>query len=97
MARLLKIFVIACLLIVFSSSNCFAQSNTNLHPSILDDPDYANPLPMLKKLVKEKVAAQRNTFYIAKVRNSDESGSNENNYSVYVYWRERNALILWEA
>lgn len=59
--------------------------------TIYQDKDYSRPLIPLKELVNQRSTTKTNTFFISNVFQPD-SGSTH----VWVYWKEKNALILWE-
>ena len=58
---------------------------------IYHDAQYAHPLLALNQVVAEKAPRTRNTFYISPVCYFDNGFSH-----TVVYWREGQALILWE-
>jgi len=82
---------LAYLLLMVCGLPCLAQSEVISRTSIYDHPDYSEPMPALRELVREKARGRRNTFYISKVQTFS------NGYDhAWVYWKEGNALILWE-
>lgn len=85
----------ALLLLIFSlltAAPCFSQSKVVKRIPVSQHPYYApNVLPALNELVAQYGRARRNHIYVGRVEVL-ESGYN----SVLVYWKENNALVLWE-
>jgi hypothetical protein len=90
--NIMKRITLIIFLIFLSCFACLAQSDTISRKSIYDEPDYSKPLIPLKELVRKKAKSQTNTFYVSKVQIFNNGGRH-----AWVYWKEQNALILWEA
>ena len=71
---------------------CLAQEKVVSRVPVLRHPYYGrNVLPALKQLVAEQGKSKQNHFYVGRVEVL-EGGYD----SVLVYWKENNALLLWE-
>ena len=83
------------LLLVFSllaATPCFSQEKVVERIPVRQHPYYApSVLPALKELVARYGKAKRNHFYVGRVEVL-EGGY----HSMLVYWKESNALVLWE-
>jgi hypothetical protein len=78
------------LLFLFLAVGCYAQQKAS-SVSIYKDKNYSKPVIPLRELVKEKSDTKTNTFYLSNIF-QPEFGSTY----VWVYWKEKDALILWE-
>src|SRR5690606_31112170 len=77
-------------LFLFLAVGCYAQPKAS-SVSIYKDKNYSKPLIPLQELVKEKSDTKINTFYISNIFRLDHGST-----YVWVYWKEKDALILWE-
>jgi hypothetical protein len=89
MNRLLHLFVVIFLI----SAPALAQSKINRKISVQQHPYYRkNVIPALEELVASRGKTRTNHFYIGRVEEFDGGHS-----SVLVFWKENNALVLWES
>jgi hypothetical protein len=70
-----------------------AQQKTNPKIPVQQHPYYRrNVIPALKELVASRAKSRTNHFYVGRVEEFDGGHS-----SVLVFWKENNALVLWES
>ena len=88
MNRLLHLLVV----FVLSSAPSLAQQKIIRKIPVQQYPYYRrNVLPALKELVSSRGKTRTNHFYVGRVEVLDGG-----NHSVLVFWKENNALVLWE-
>jgi hypothetical protein len=79
-------------LFLLGASTCISQEKVVQRIPVSQHSYYAaNVVPALKKLVTERGKSKKNHFYVGRVEML-ESGY----HSVLVYWKENQALVLWE-
>ena len=89
MNRPLHLFVVVFLI----AAPTLAQSKINGQISVQQHPYYRkNVIPALKELVASRGKTRNNHFYVGRVEEFDGGHS-----SVLVFWKENNALVLWES
>jgi hypothetical protein len=88
MKKLLHVFV----LFLLGAATCVSQEKVLRRVPVSEHSYYApHVLPTLKKLVAQRGKVKKNHFYVGRVEIL-EGGY----HSVLVYWKENQALVLWE-
>ncbi|HUS09632.1 MAG TPA: hypothetical protein VMZ30_04125 [Pyrinomonadaceae bacterium] len=79
-------------LVLLGAATCISQEKVVRRIPVSEHSYYvANVIPALKKLVAQSGKSKKNHFYVGRVEML-ESGY----HSVLVYWKENQALVLWE-
>ncbi len=78
---------------ILLSAPTWAQQQIVRRTSVLEHPYYRrNVIPALRELVASRGKTRTNHFFVGPVEELDGGHS-----SVLVFWKENNALVLWES